>query len=166
MEQTLFHGSGMIVESPEIRKTEYTKDFGYGFYCTNLYTQAERWALRHDDAKKGEKPTVNMYWYRENPKLKIKRFKKMNNEWLDFIALCRKSKEKTPHDYDIVEGPMADDQVWNHVDDFLSGKISRKQFWVLAAFKQPTHQITFHTDAALKCLTFERMIELNAENQT
>lgn len=74
MEMTLFHGSGMIVECPEIRIGEYTKDFGYGFYCTNLYTQAERWALRHDDVEKGEVPTVNMYHYVQNPKLKIKKF--------------------------------------------------------------------------------------------
>ncbi len=30
----LYHGSGQIVEFPEIRKTRYTKDFSWGFYCT------------------------------------------------------------------------------------------------------------------------------------
>ena len=34
------------------------------------------------------------------------------------------------HNYDIVEGPMADDTVWNYVNDFLTGRISRKQFWI------------------------------------
>lgn len=86
----------------------------------------------------------------------------MTNEWLDFIAMCSKSKDCTPHDYDIVEGPMADDQIWNYVDDYLSGKIGRRQFWALAAFKQPTHQITFHTNAALKCLRFERAVTIDA----
>lgn len=163
MEVTLFHGSGSVVEHPEIRITEYTKDFGFGFYCTNLYTQAERLAFRYNDSARGEVPTVNFYRYAENPKLKIKRFRKMTNEWLDFIALCRSSKECIPHDFDIVEGPMVDDQVWNYVDDFLNGNITRQQFWAMAEYKYPTHQITFHTDAALECLTFERKIDLHAE---
>lgn len=42
----LYHGSGQIVEFPEIRKTRYTKDFSWGFYCTNSYEQAYRWADR------------------------------------------------------------------------------------------------------------------------
>ena len=40
---------------------------------------------------------------------------------------------------------MANDTVWNYVNDFLAGRINRKQFWVLAEFKYPTHQISFHT---------------------
>lgn len=51
----------------------------------------------------------------------------MSDEWLDFIAQCRSGKT---HNYDIVEGPMADDTVWNYVNDFLTGRISRKQFWI------------------------------------
>ena len=77
----------------------------------------------------------------------------MSDEWLDLIAQCRNGKT---HNYDIVEGPMADDTVWNYVNDFLTGRISRKQFWVLAEFKHPTHQISFHTINALRCLEFER----------
>ena len=85
--------------------------------------------------------------------MKYLKFEKMTDEWLDFIAACRTGKS---HTYDIVEGPMANDTVWNYVNDFLAGRINRKQFWVLAEFKYPTHQISFHTLAALNCLTFER----------
>ena len=46
------------------------------------------------------------------------------------------------------------DTIWNYVNDFLSGRINRKQFWALAEFKYPTHQISFHTLSALDCLTF------------
>lgn len=77
----------------------------------------------------------------------------MCDEWLDFIADCRSGKL---HKYDIVEGPMADDTIWNYVNDFLRGDINRKQFWTLAEFRHPTHQISFHTLSALNCLTFER----------
>ncbi len=43
---TLYHASKVVVEYPEIRKTNYTKDFSWGFYCTNMKHQAIRWALR------------------------------------------------------------------------------------------------------------------------
>ena len=36
----LYQGSNIKVEFPEIRKTKYTKDFSWGFYCTNDYEQA------------------------------------------------------------------------------------------------------------------------------
>ena len=42
----LYHGSGQIVEFPEVRTTRYTKDFSWGFYCTKSYEQAYRWAER------------------------------------------------------------------------------------------------------------------------
>ena len=41
----LFHGSSVIVDQPKIITDGFYKDFGYGFYCTNLEKQAKRWAL-------------------------------------------------------------------------------------------------------------------------
>lgn len=144
----LYHGSSEIVDFPEVRKTRYTKDFSWGFYCTNNYEQAYRWAER----RAGE-GVVNVYSYEEKAGLKILKFEKMSDEWLDFIAECRHGKV---HQYDIVEGPMADDTIWNFVNDFMSGNISREVFWEYARFKHPTHQISFHSLQALDCLTFER----------
>ena len=77
----------------------------------------------------------------------------MTDEWLDFIANCRAGKI---HSYDIVEGPMADDTIWNYVNDFLNGTITRNLFWEYAKFKNPTHQISFHSLQALECLEFKR----------
>lgn len=148
MEIEIYHGSGEIVEYPEIRKTKYTKDFSWGFYCTKNYEQAYRWAERRH-----EKGVVNSYLYRENNKLNILKFEKMTDEWLDFIANCRVGKI---HSYDIVEGPMADDTIWNYVNDFFNGTITRNLFWEYAKFKNPTHQISFHSLQALECLEFKR----------
>ena len=96
-------------------------------------------------------PIINYYEYKPNKNLNILKFSEISDEWLDFIAKCRSGKT---HIYDIVEGPMANDTVWNYVNDFLSGRINRKQFWALAEFRYPTHQISFHTLSALDCLTF------------
>ena len=142
----IYHGSTQIVEYPEIRVAKYNKDFYFGFYCTMMPEQARRWATRFTG-----KGIINEYLYRPNEKLKTLIFPEMTEEWLDFIASCRLGK---PHDYDIVEGPMANDTIFNYVQDFVDGKISRAAFWELAKFKKPTHQISFHTAKALKTLEF------------
>ena len=67
-----------------------------------------------------------IYSYNPSDRLSVLKFDFMTEEWLDFIARCRKGET---HSYDIVEGPMANDTVWNYVNDFLTGRISRKQFW-------------------------------------
>lgn len=144
----LFHAGKEIVEFPEIRRTRYTKDFSWGFYCTNNWEQAVRWANRGI----GE-PIININQYEPDDSLSVLKFDTMTDEWLDFIAKCRNG---AIHTYDIVEGPMANDTVWNYVNDFFTGRITRKQFWVLAEFKHPTHQISFHTLSALNCLHYER----------
>ena len=142
----IYHGSYMAIPVPEIKKGQFTKDFGDGFYCTELKHQAERWAKRY------ETPIVNRYDYQPNEGLKILCFEEMTDEWLDFIVACRNGE---PHDYDVVVGAMADDQIYNYVADFMSGVLTREQFWVLAKFKYPTHQINFCTREALKCIVFK-----------
>lgn len=141
----LYHASNEVVKYPEVRISEYTKDFSWGFYCTVIKEQAVKWAKR----RKGK--IINFYEYKENSNLKIKKFESMNDEWLDFIVECRNGKT---HEYDIVEGPMADDTIWNFLSDFIDGEIDREQFWSLAKFKYPTHQISFHTLRAIECLKF------------
>ncbi|MGN1165651.1 MAG: DUF3990 domain-containing protein [Lachnospiraceae bacterium] len=142
----LYHGSKEIVEYPEIRKAVFNKDFYFGFYCTQHKTQAERWATRY-----GNKGYINQYEYVPNEELKYLKFDTMTEEWLDFIVACRLGK---PHTFDIVEGPMADDAIFNYVQNFIDNKISRVAFWELAKFNHPTHQISFHTISALNTLTF------------
>ena len=83
----LYHASKEIVQYPEIRKAKYTKDFSWGFYCTNNMQQAIRWANRGI----GE-PIINYYDYNLNDNLKILKFPEISDEWLDFIAECRIGK--------------------------------------------------------------------------
>ena len=142
----LYHGSKEIVEFPEIRTARYNKDFYFGFYCTQMPEQAMRWATRY-----GTRGYLNKYEYTENSKLKYLVFKKMTEEWLDFIVDCRRG---IAHSYDIVEGPMADDTIFNYVQAFVDGKITRAAFWELAKFNHPTHQISFHTISALDTLEY------------
>jgi hypothetical protein len=142
---TVYHGSYTAVKQPKIITGKNTKDFGSGFYCTVIREQATRWAKRYDS------PTVNTYTVRLNPSLNILEFKEMTEEWLDFIIACRHGE---PHCYDIVIGAMANDQIYNFIADYMDGIITREQFWAMARFKYPTHQINFCTPNALNCLEF------------
>lgn len=72
---TIYHGGYQVVEAPQIIEGEFAKDFGCGFYCTEI----------------------------------------------------------------------------------------REQFWVLAKFKYPTHQINFCTPQSLQCLTFKGCEEVKNE---
>jgi hypothetical protein len=142
---TLFHGGPKPVRVPEIRKAKYTKDFGTGFYCTEYKQQAAIWSL-----KKSVTGYVTTYIYSKNPELIFKQFTE-NDEWLDFVVACRRGES---HDYDIVEGPMADDKIWNEIDDFIAGIITRAAFWELIKFAKPTHQISFHNERSLQTLEY------------
>lgn len=149
---TVYHGSNVSVEIPKILTDGFYKDFGYGFYCTEIEKQAQRWAL-----SKKNTHIVNVYNYKSEQELKIKKFDTMTEEWLDFIVNCRKG---FTHDYDIVEGPMADDTIWDYIEDFVDGVITREAFWELVRFRYPTHQLVFCTDKALSTITFERSYEV------
>ncbi len=142
---TVYHGGYKAVERPEIRIGRNTKDFGNGFYCTVIKEQAQRWAKRYDTK------IVSIYDVQMNSSLDIKEFKDMSEEWLDFIVDCRSGKT---HSHDIVIGAMANDQIYNFIADYIDGVITREQFWIMAKFKYPTHQINFCTEEALKCLKY------------
>lgn len=147
----LYHGSFQAIPTPQIRIGRNTKDFGPGFYCTLIKEQAERWAMRYST------PVVNTYSLRMKESLKILEFQSMTEEWLKFIVDCRSGK---PHSFDIVIGAMANDQIYNYISDYIDGILTKEQFWVLAKFKYPTHQICFCTADALTCIDFESSEEV------
>lgn len=148
----LFHGSNTIVQEPKVLVNGYYKDFGYAFYCTEMEKQAKRWAL-----VKRKKHIVNRYNCNPDSSLNVCKFESMTEEWLDFVVDCRRGIE---HNYDIVEGPMADDTIWDYIEEYVAGGISRAAFWELVKFKYPTHQIAFCTEKAIRTLTFEGSYEV------
>ena len=103
--RTLYHGSRVTVEQPEIRIQKFHKDFYWGFYCTEYEAQAVRWATRFGSG------IVNVYRFEEQPGLSIKRFPEMSDEWLDFIVACRSAQ--------IIVGPIG-----IAIADALMGEIS------------------------------------------
>lgn len=148
----LYHGSYCVVTNPEIMHGKFNKDFGDGFYITNNEQQAIRFT-----SKFKQRRVINCYTLYNTKHLNVKVFETMSDDWLDFIADCRIGRK---HNYDIVEGPMVDDQVWEHVQAYLDGVISRDLFWALCKFRYPTHQICLCTNEAISCLKFIKSYEV------
>lgn len=151
-ERFVYHGSNIIVDNPKILTNGFFKDFGYGFYCTNLEKQAKRWAMTCRNNH-----IVNVYKLKELDAFNKLIFDSMNEDWLNFIVNCRRGLE---HNYDVVEGLMADDTIWNFIEDYIGGDISKEAFWELVKFRYPTHQIVFCNEKALQAVIFERAYSL------
>jgi hypothetical protein len=134
------------------------RDFGRGFYVTKIRSQAEVWAIRKGRNKQTD-GFVTEFEFSEtafdNWELNCKRFNGYSEEWLDFVITNRNTEIAQPsHDYDIVEGPIADDDVTHRVNAYLEGKISKKQFLDDLKSRFPSHQICFCTHRSLQALKY------------
>jgi hypothetical protein len=153
----VFHGSDTFIETVDLSKSKLGRDFGQGFYVTKFYRQAQDMAVRISDWNKSM-PIITEFDFDEiayyDDDLKLLRFDAYNEAWLDFVVLNRKNNlPQQAHNYDIVEGPVADDAITIRIDDYLNGEISKPDFLEELIFKKPTHQICFCTFQSLLTLT-------------
>jgi hypothetical protein len=156
----LYHGSYTEIEKPEILIQEKGRDFGFGFYTTTIKEQAERWAirsarLRSRKTNRIEKAIVNVYSFdKSNNNLNIKLFPNANLEWLEFIIRCR-SDLNYRHNFDIVSGKIANDNVGETIEYVLAGIMRKEDAIERLKFAKINDQICFCTDNSLKFLNFK-----------
>jgi len=152
----VYHGSDTFIEQIDLNKCKFGKDFGHGFYVTKLHDQAKTMAERIARWSK-KAPIVSEFEFDEfaliDDELKKLHFDDYNDDWLEFVVLNRKNKTKQQiHDYDIVEGPVADDKISTDVDKYIEGIISKEQF-LNDLTHNPSHQICFCTMQSLQVLS-------------
>lgn len=147
----LYHGTGIRFAEIDLSLSKDKRDFGKGFYTTTIFEQAEKWAQNQYIRYGTKSKFVKEYEYIFNDTLKIKNFKEMDYEWLEFIKKCR-TEGGTPHDYDIVQGPVANDNTMRTIALYISGVYTVKQAIEQLSFFKVNNQISFHTEKALKCL--------------
>jgi len=153
----VFHGSYTEIESVDLSKCQANKDFGKGFYVTKFRKQAEEWAEIIGKVNKTLGVVTEFTFYERaftEESLKTLRFSEYNSEWFDFIILNRDLEStEQKHDYDIIEGPVADDKVQRRINRYLEGEISREEFFKqLTKYPEPSHQICFCTVNSLRML--------------
>jgi hypothetical protein len=155
----LYHGTNAEFEFIDLGKCPVTRDFGRGFYTTKIKEHAERRA--QDKVRtEGGKPSVLEFNYNmaeakaAYPLLRIKHFENISEEWALFIMHNRMRGENEPeHDYDIVEGPVANDKMFQQFRLYKTNRIGLASFVKSLAYsRESTHQVAFCTERAIEWL--------------
>lgn len=155
---TLYHTSNVSIPSPDTRHSRDHLDFGRGFYLTPLERQARNYGQRF--IRRGEPGVMNVYRLSDEiADATRKTFPAYDGEWLDFIAACRTGLAHAQ--YDIIEGGIADDRVFDTVDLYLQGVYSREQALDQLRWKEPNFQMCIASQKVLDAhLRFLEAIEL------
>jgi hypothetical protein len=157
----LYHGGTDTVEKPVIKPLSAGRDFGMGFYCTDIRGQAEKWAGRQGQVRK-QKPVLNMYEFDidyAQQNLNFKTFRDYSQEWLELVVNCRRSP-KYIHGFDIVYGKIANDDVGETVQAVLDGLMPFDFALQKLVFMPSNNQYCFCTEKSCGCLGFVESVEL------
>ena len=150
----LYHGSNMKIEQIDLSKCRPYKDFGQGFYLTQIKEQAEQMARRTATIYGGE-PIVSEFEFDESAltELSVKQFDEPNEEWALFVLANRSKENQQPtHSFDIVIGPVADDTIATLFRNFNDGIIDLPMLVGGLKYKKISSQYFFHSVAAIKYL--------------
>lgn len=153
----LYHGSNVNIREIDLAYAEVGKDFGVGFYLTANKEQAERMANRRARLFGGE-PYVSVFEFDEAAAIAAglmqKTFQTYSKEWADFILTNRANGTRQQcHNYDIVYGPIANDDVGFQIRRLLAGLISIDVFLEELKYKKGiTFQYLFSTKRSIHFL--------------
>jgi hypothetical protein len=157
----LYHGSNVEVKEPILLKVQRELDFGKGFYTTSDMEQAARWAWRTAKRRGESNAFVTVYEVKDDElkNIRLLSFDSPNVEWLNFVVKNRKG-EYIAGDWDIISGPVADDQTAQVIDLYLEGAYDEEEAIRRFLTQRLKDQYAFKTDEALKLLIFKEVITL------
>ena len=157
----LYHGGTDTVVNPVIRPQSGGRDFGVGFYCTDIRSQAEKWALRQARIRKST-AVLNMYeieMEKAQQNVCYRKFVDYSEEWLELVINCRKNSGYI-HGFDIVYGKIANDDVGETVQAVIDGLMPVDYALQKLVFMPANNQYCFCTDKSLAYLKFSDSIGL------
>lgn len=159
----LYHGSNLEIEAVDLTKCRPFKDFGRGFYLTDIKEQAFKMAQRVARIYGGA-PVVNVYETDLEKKavstLHVLRFPVPDRKWAHFVMNNRNPNFEhiespdcnTDCKYDVVIGPVANDDLALLFRQFTDGMITEDILIREMQYKRLTSQYSFHTEKALRLL--------------
>ena len=151
----LYHGTNVDFDVIDLTKSNKYKDFGQGFYLTDIRTQAEELAAKKSRLFGGY-PVIQEYEFDESllsgAELKVLKFDKPSTEWAEFIFKNRSRDNNFTHDYDIVIGPIANDGVAYLLGRYEEGTLTIEELSDKLDFKKLNSQYFFGTNKSLKYL--------------
>lgn len=150
----LYHGSNVEVKHPKLLKSQRALDFGAGFYTTSDLRQASLWAERTARIRKAGSPLVSCYEVSEEviSGLRVLAFNSADKEWLRFVTANRK-RLLEKNEWDIIHGPVANDQTMPVLMLFIDGFLSEEEAIVRLLPQNLKDQYVFKTKAALDALS-------------
>jgi len=160
----LYHGSNQEIVTVDLSLCKPYKDFGRGFYLTTIKEQARLMAKRTTRIFGGF-PVVTGFEFDDTAlsehNLSVKVFKEPTAEWAMFVLnnrnryfrdhadLCSNHDNK----YDIVAGPVANDDIALLFRTFSSGYIDMEALVKGMRYRKLCDQYSFHTDRAIAFLS-------------
>ena len=150
----LYHGSNIMIERIDLSKCRPYKDFGQGFYLTEIKEQAEQMA-RRTSAIYGGEPVVTEFEFDETAlnTLAVKTFETPCEEWALFVMANRSRNNMQPtHRFDIVIGLVADDAIATLFRNFDDGVIDMQMLVNGLKYRKVSSQYLFHSAKAIKYL--------------
>ena len=155
---TLFHGSNIEVSAPRLMPQARALDFGQAFYLTSDIEQASKCA-QISILRRGEGTAlVSVYEFDDENfhKLNILNFDAPNAEWLRYVTANRMGRAPEIN-YDIVVGPVANDNTMPVLNLFFKGAYSEDETLRRLLPQRLKDQYAFKTDVALSCLEYREV---------
>lgn len=156
----LYHGSTVSVKTPNLRQGRPNTDYGKGFYTTVDFDQAARWARIRRERAGGGNAVVSVYEVDDDllqrKDFRIMEYNGATKEWLDFVVANRRYAPL--HDYDIVLGPVANDNLYATISLYENGELSAEAAVVQLKTHVLFNQVSFHTEKVLAQLRFVESI--------
>lgn len=152
----LYHGTNTDFVEIVLAKCRPNKDFGQGFYLTDIRSQAENMAVRRCEFEGSGVPIVQEYSFDENllnsGELKVLKFDGVCDDWAEFILMNRMAKGERKHDNVIVVGPVADDGVVFQLNLYMQRLIDLDTLVEKLRFRKLNNQYYFGTERAIQKL--------------
>ncbi|MCL2118070.1 MAG: DUF3990 domain-containing protein [Planctomycetaceae bacterium] len=157
----LYHGGTDVVQEPKIILSERGKDYGFGFYTTDIYEQAFKWAERQGRIRQ-KQAILNLYEFDDDQaarNLNFKQFTEYSMEWLEFVVNNR-SHPQFQQEFDIVFGKIANDDVGETVQAVGDGLMPFDFALQRLSFMQTNNQYAFCTERSFAYLRFTGFQEM------
>jgi len=147
----IYHGSNQDFDKVDLSKAKDRRDFGRGFYTTTIREQALQWGYNMFNRFGGEGIFLYEFEFIPSGNLKSKQFPEISNEWFDFILLNRRANV-LQHDFDFVQGPVANDKTVLTITGFLDGIFTREEAMRRLRYSKTNDQVSLHTENAVSLL--------------
>lgn len=148
---TLYHGTDCFFKHIDLNKSIDKRDFGIGFYTTTIAAQAESWARSKKIRNHSKTAYVYVYEAEIPDNLSVHEYDSLSIEWLEMVK-CNWKYGSIQHNYDIVIGPVANDDTMVTINRYVQGIYTAEEAVKRLRFSRANNQVSFHTIQAIKCL--------------